>query len=748
MNFDVKFQEESSFTVEMGQLTRGPKGDKGDKGDPGPTGPQGPKGAQGEQGPQGPKGEPGETVQPDWEQNDATAADYVKNRPFYSKETAREVLGKDFDAWKACVLAHGGEISKNDPAGWPITFSYKSKDYSVTATYNDESESIEYALTNFPEITGTGHYAIVVHAFAKAPSVFVATRQGKATNDLFDFVIPAKEEVKYLSPKFIKDMYYEETDSGNVQICSFEAGRSTPKEVTLSEPLIEGATYKILFDGTYSTEEVCTFEEDAGELWLRIQKSPQDNYGTLVATNAASTAIQYAGNPSKVADITVVRIAPKVTGFHQIPAKYIPPLEPLTVTFAKGDDGNWSADKTFAEVKAAIEAGRFVQAVVVDYGISLPACIANDQQVIFSLSFQKNNVIMQTFAGMTPTFCDVREMNGGLLPLDDTPVYEGKLAEKTDDMTQPVGVDPAGKLWTKPGGGSLTADGITTALGYTPRKAWYVKLTGTKASPTADQTAAAIYQAYTDGYAVYGIVQMNEVLNGLPIILPLLYVYGSSASVGALCFAGSANPHLSGTMTQNTTITATYDGSWHVFVDSQPTALKNPNALTIKIGSETVTYDGSAAKTVEIADGGNETWESVTFTIPEGSPVSVATFDLPSANITKAVIQISLFGTLESTKFGVMVFIGDKTGYSHLPAEINDFYTSAQNVRTGVITLEKQAGFWRSIYNTMAVFGSRNTTAALRLTDYKSDYLYLTTTTTNETFYGTIKVHYITGGSV
>lgn len=34
-----------------------------------------------------------------------------------------------------------------------------------------------------------------------------------------------------------------------------------------------------------------------------------------------------------------------------------------------------------------------------------------------------------------------------------------------------------------------------------------------------------------------------------------------------------------------------------------PAALKNPNALTIKIGSTTVTYDGSEAKTVEIADG-------------------------------------------------------------------------------------------------------------------------------------------------
>lgn len=38
-------------------------------------------------------------------------------------------------------------------------------------------------------------------------------------------------------------------------------------------------------------------------------------------------------------------------------------------------------------------------------------------------------------------------------------------------------------------------------------------------------------------------------------------------------------------------------------IPTVPTALKNPNALTIKIGGTTVTYDGSVAKTVEIADG-------------------------------------------------------------------------------------------------------------------------------------------------
>lgn len=38
-------------------------------------------------------------------------------------------------------------------------------------------------------------------------------------------------------------------------------------------------------------------------------------------------------------------------------------------------------------------------------------------------------------------------------------------------------------------------------------------------------------------------------------------------------------------------------------IPTVPATLPNPNALTIKIGSTTVTYDGSSAQTVEIADG-------------------------------------------------------------------------------------------------------------------------------------------------
>lgn len=145
--------------------------------------------------------------------------------------------------------------------------------------------------------------------------------------------------------------------------------------------------------------------------------------------------------------------------------------------------------------------------------------------------------------------------------------------------------------------------------------------------------------------------------------------------------------------------------------------------------------------------GGGETWEELTFDIPANDPVSAATINFPSTNIIKACIKISLFGTLESAKFKVMVFTGGKIGDNFLVADIGDFYTADQQIRTAVIALDKKADFWQSIYNTDAVYGNRNITGALRLTSYNSNYLYISTPTTGETFHGTIKLYYVTGGS-
>lgn len=93
---------------------RGEVGPEGPKGDTGAQGPQGPKGDSGDTGPQGPAGvgvpsggtagqvlsktedgtawtdPPSGGVQPDWNQNDPTAADYVRNRTHYEERTVIE----------------------------------------------------------------------------------------------------------------------------------------------------------------------------------------------------------------------------------------------------------------------------------------------------------------------------------------------------------------------------------------------------------------------------------------------------------------------------------------------------------------------------------------------------------------------------------------------------------------------------------------------------------------------------------
>lgn len=167
---------------------------------------------------------------------------------------------------------------------------------------------------------------------------------------------------------------------------------------------------------------------------------------------------------------------------------------------------------------------------------------------------------------------------------------------------------------------------------------------------------------------------------------------------------------------------------------------------TIKV--KAVDADGKPTAWEAVDMGGVETWEKLIFSIPESDPVSAATINLPSTNIIKACITISLFGTLENTKFAVKVFTGAKIGSTFLSADITNFYTSAQEIRTGNIMLEKKAGSWQSIYNTEALFGNRNTTGALRFISYNSDYLYIATSTANETFYGTIEVNYVIGGSI
>ncbi len=193
------------------------------------------------------------------------------------------------------------------------------------------------------------------------------------------------------------------------------------------------------------------------------------------------------------------------------------------------------------------------------------------------------------------------------LPVASSTTLGGvKPVAKTTSMTQEVGVDASGALYTEPGsgGGVKSVNGATGEV----KSTFYVTVTqGDDGSVTADKTAAEVYAAYEAGYAVYAIAKFSNFSN--PFTLPLALTASVSGLVvlgfGAL---GSDNP-----AQRPAYLVVAYDGfAWFAWngtlarssdIPTIPTSLKNPYSLNIKIGNATTSYDGSAAKTVEIPKG-------------------------------------------------------------------------------------------------------------------------------------------------
>lgn len=122
-------------------------------------------------------------------------------------------------------------------------------------------------------------------------------------------------------------------------------------------------------------------------------------------------------------------------------------------------------------------------------------------------------------------------------------------------------------------------------------------LTGT----TGMLTPAQVHDAVSDGIPVivqyldstYGFLSFTtfNIAESLYMIVSQTIVYYN----GVYILAELSGAIRTGIWTFNSTVLAEKTDI--------PASLKNPNALTIKIGSTTVTYDGSTAETVEIADG-------------------------------------------------------------------------------------------------------------------------------------------------
>lgn len=183
---------------------RGPQGEQGPtgaKGDAGPQGPQGPKGDMGDPGPQGPAGvgvpsggtagqvlsktedgtawtdPPSGGVQPDWNQNDPTAADYIKNRTHYDEQTVIEWDGDTTGLVGANgVLYKVSDVipAKSDVLGGTITLSNGSA-ITITPDMTGMTDGDSFTIAEFALIIASaGVFSDKGFSFAETGIYFMS----------------------------------------------------------------------------------------------------------------------------------------------------------------------------------------------------------------------------------------------------------------------------------------------------------------------------------------------------------------------------------------------------------------------------------------------------------------------------------------------------------------------------------------------------------------------------------------------
>lgn len=181
---------------------------------------------------------------------------------------------------------------------------------------------------------------------------------------------------------------------------------------------------------------------------------------------------------------------------------------------------------------------------------------------------------------------------GGSLPVASPTQLGGvKPVAKTDTMTQSIGVDGNGRLYTE------------------PSEVYYIDLEGDYPDYTCSVAMADIKAAYEAGKVLECRCAMGQYNATLPLLIPMpdfnAWIFSGSGALKApeaemLYFdAQSLTIAIAnGTVKASNTQLATKGD-----IPTIPAVLPNPNALTVKVGSTTTTYDGSRAQTVEIANG-------------------------------------------------------------------------------------------------------------------------------------------------
>ena len=276
----------------------------------------------------------GSTTQSDWNQNDSKAADYVKNRPFYTADPVETVLVEEatltfVDGGDTHMAAFDSTVEVT--AGETYKVSWDGNAYECTC----ETVEDTYAIGNLSIVglgSDTGEPFIM--AVSNGRGIQILTADASASHTI-SLSVPVAQVVKidkkYLfqpdwnqnddtAPDYVKNRpfyigYTEEKALVEESAVTFEANRDIymgRSQSTFSA--IIGETYKISWDGTVYESACLNFQEtisvgnlsimgvgsDTGEPFLIVIDDPIEIY-TL--DTAASHTISISGRTTQVVKI-------------------------------------------------------------------------------------------------------------------------------------------------------------------------------------------------------------------------------------------------------------------------------------------------------------------------------------------------------------------------------------------------------------------------------------------------------------
>lgn len=310
-------------------------------------------------------------------------------------------------------------------------------------------------------------------------------------------------------------------------------------------------------------------------------------------------------------------------------------------------------------------------------------------------------------AGAKTTIGNYLQQNGVAVPsgatLDEMALQLADVIEKQNKITAAgilKGDGKGGVSAATPGTDYLAEAPVTSVNGQTgeAKTNWYFNVTGSVASPTTTQTVEQIVAAQKAGFAPICSATFSD-FQGLPATLPALLissmicVFGGIGSTGGNAFYLIVMIDAVGNLTAKTDDVATKSD-----IPTIPTELKNPYSLNIKIGNATTTYDGSAAKTVEIPDGGG-TDESLGIT-------GAAAGEFPKVSAVNENGAPTSWETVESeevTLGGDVPAPTDSQVSSAVNTWLADHPEATTTVQDGAVTVEK-LGYGKHIYGSKPYF--------------------------------------------